>query len=272
MVSFSIFRFIASQNRGLSVKLKQANIYEKPEHFIRKCFFSAFYMSAGIGILFFFLSKQYNVALSYAIIVTVLLFFYSFANFMKAPDLKLLKKKREIEKEIIFAGRFLIIELESGVTLYNALSNVAKNYETIGLHFQTIIDKVNLGTTMDDAINEVIEDTPSENFRKLLWQILNSIKTGANVSNALNAAIEQITKEQIIEVSEYGKRLNPIAMFYMIFAIILPSIGIVMLIIFSTFLSLQLKLPVLLIIVVLLGIVQFMFLMFIKSQRPAVEM
>jgi len=272
MISFSLFRFLASQNRGLGIRLKQAGMYEKPEIFIKKCFFSAFYMSIAVGVVFFFLSKEYNVALSFSFIVTAVLFFYSFTNFIKAPDLKILKEKREIEKEIVFAGRFLMIELESGIPLYNAMSNIAKNYEAIGPHFQEIIDKINLGTSMDDAINQAIEDTPSENFRKLLWQILNSMKTGANVSTALNAVLEQITKEQIIEVSEYGKRLNPIAMFYMIFAIILPSIGIVMMIVFTTFMSVSLGLPVLLMIVVALSIVQFMFLTFIRSQRPAVEM
>lgn len=272
MIKFSLFKFIAAQYPGLGVKLKQANIFEKSEHFIKKSFFSALYMSLGVGILFFFLSKEYKVSLTFTIVIIFVLFFYSFTNFIKAPDLKILKEKREIDKELVFASRFLVIELESGVPLYNAMRNVAKNYEAIGFYFQEIVDKINLGITTEDAINQMIEDTPSENFRKILWQILNSMKTGANVSNALNAVIEQVTKEQLIEVTEYGKRLNPIAMFYMIFAIILPSIGIVMLIIFSTFLSLQLKLPVLLIIVVVLGIVQFMFLSFIRSQRPAVEL
>jgi len=59
-------------------------------------------------------------------------------------------------------------------------------------------------------------------------------------------------------------------MFYMIIAVILPSIGITMFIVLSTFINLQLDLPILLAISGFLGFLQFMFLAIIKQSRPAV--
>jgi pilus assembly protein TadC len=125
---------------------------------------------------------------------------------------------------------------------------------------------------MEDALNEAVEFTPSANFRKILWQIINAQQTGADISTALKSVVDQITKEQLIEIKEYGRRLNPLAMFYMIIAVILPSIGITMFIILSTFLELTLELPVLISIAVFLGFMQFMFLAMIKSTRPSVEL
>ena len=58
---------------------------------------------------------------------------------------------------------------------------------------------------MDTAINEVIEITPSANFRKMMWQISNSLRTGADVSIALESIIEQISKEQLIEFKTYER-------------------------------------------------------------------
>jgi len=58
----------------------------------------------------------------------------------------------------------------------------------------------------------------------------------------------------------------------MIIAIILPSIGIIMLIIFSSFMSIKMSLTTLLTISGLIGFVQFMFYSLIKAQRPAVEL
>jgi flagellar protein FlaJ len=197
----------------------------------------------------------------------MVMFFYM----IRLPDVRISKKEKDISKEIVFAGRFIIIELESGVPLYNAMVNVSKNYEVIGKYFKEITDKVDLGTSMEDALNEAVEFIPSNDFRKILWQIINSIRTGSDVAKSLYSAMEQITKDQITEVNKYGKKLNPLAMFYMIVAVILPSLGITMLIILSSFIQFELSLTILLSLAGFLGFVQFMFIAIVKFSRPAIE-
>ncbi|MBI4738188.1 type II secretion system F family protein [Candidatus Woesearchaeota archaeon] len=184
----------------------------------------------------------------------------------------LLRMQREIDREIVFAGRFLVVELQSGIPLYDAFVNIAKNYPSTGKYFIEIVHQVDLGTSLDDALNEAVELTPSPNFRKFLWQIVNSLKTGSDITTSLTAVIEQIQREQIIEVKRYGRKLNPLAMFYMIIAVIAPTLGTVMLVVLSSFISLEIDLAALLVIAVVLGFVQFMFLALIRSSRPAVDM
>jgi len=195
-----------------------------------------------------------------------------FYYLIQIPDVKIRKKETGISKEIAFGTRFLIIEIESGVPVYNAFNNVANVYPVIGSYFKAIIDQINMGTSMEDAINETIELVPSGYLRKILWQILNSIKTGADVSGALNAVLEQIVDEQMISVKEYGRKLNPLAMFYMLIAVILPSLGSTMLIIFSSFIGFTLGLVELLVIAGLICFMQFMFYALIKHARPAVDL
>jgi flagellar protein FlaJ len=96
------------------------------------------------------------------------------------------------------------------------------------------------------------------------------LKTGSDISESLKAVVEQITREQIIEIQTYAKKLNPLAMFYMIIAVILPSLGITMLIVLSSFVSISLDLTILIAIAVMLGLLQLMFYAIIKSSRPAV--
>ena len=124
---------------------------------------------------------------------------------------------------------------------------------------------------MEDAINETIETTPSSNLTKVLWQILNSLRTGADISSSLSSILDHIVREQVIEVKEYGRKLNPLAMFFMVVAIIMPSLGITMLIVLTTFISIKIDLAALLTIALFLGFVQYMFFSMIKSSRPAVE-
>jgi len=256
---------------SLKLRLKEAGMDDKSEDFVKKTFASAFYMTTGLILLLFLVLAKLNVFKSVFLLAIPLVFVIMFFYMIKLPDFKKTKKEKEVSKEIVFASRFLIIELESGVPLYNAMVNVSKNYEVIGKYFKDITDKVDLGTSMEDALNEAAEFIPSDDFRKVLWQIINSIRTGSNVSSSLYSVVDQITKDQINEVNKYGKKLNPLAMFYLIIAVIMPSLGMTMLIIMSSFVKFQLSLTILITLAGFLGFMQFMFISVVKFSRPAIE-
>ena len=271
MATGAVFQIIAKNLPNLKHKLRKAGMSYRPEDFIKRTFLSAFYMTTGIIISVGLILAKFNVLKGFLIIFVPIVFILLFSYMLKLPDVRITKKGKEITREIVFAGRHLTIELESGVPLYNALVNLSKNYPVIGTYFKEITDKVDLGTSMEDALSEAIEYIPSDDFRRLLWQILNSIRTGSDISKSLTLVLEQISREQNIEVNKYGRKLNPLAMFYMIIAVILPSLGITMLIVLSSFIEFKLSLTVLIFIAFLLGFVQFMFLSMIKFSRPAIE-
>ena len=255
----------------LKVKLKQAGMDDKPESFIKKTFLSAFYMTTGLVVFMFLVLAKLDLVGGILILFVPVIFIIMFFYMLKLPDLKITKKEKEIGKEIVFAGRFMIIELESGVPLYNAMVNVSKNFNVIGKYFKEITDKIDLGTSMEDALNEAAELIPSDDLRKVLWQVINSMRTGSDVAKSLYSVIDQVTKKQITEVNKYGKKLNPLAMFYMIIAVILPSLGMTMMIILSSFIKFELSLTILLVISGFLGFLQFMFISIVKFSRPAIE-
>ncbi len=267
----TLFQRIAKANPMLKAKLKQAGIEDKTEEFIKKTFLSAFYMTTGIVVFLFLILAKLNVLKGALFLFVPIIFVVLFFYMIRLPDIKISRKEKEIGREIVFAGRFIIIELESGVPLYNAMLNVSKNFTVVGKYFKEITDKIDLGTSMEDALNEAAELIPSDDLRKILWQIINSIRTGSNIAKSLYSVIDQVTKNQITEVNKYGKKLNPLAMFYMIIAVILPSLGMTMLIIMSSFIKFELSLTILLSIAGFLGFLQFMFISFVKFSRPAIE-
>jgi flagellar protein FlaJ len=262
----SLFKLLARSLPDLKLKLVRARLHESPEHYIKKTFNTALFLTFGLLIIAFTFVKKPVV-----LFAAPFIFFFAFSYFMRYVDAKIEKMKRNINQEIVFAGRFLIIELESGVPLYNAFVNLSKNYEVIGPFFNEIVEKVNLGTTMEEALNESITVTPSPELRKLMWQVLNAMRTGADVADSLNAVIDQIVREQQIAVKEYGRKLNPLAMFYMMMAVIVPSLGTTVLIILSTFIGFSLPLTVLLALAGFVAFIQFMFFAVIKSSRPPME-
>ena len=268
----NLFKILAKKSPELEEKLQRAQMNDTPERFLKKVYTMAFMGAFAFSFLFILpilhsLGKNIFIAL----IAFPVLFLMIYSYFMKTPDLYISKIEKRITKEILFALRFLIIELESGILIYTAFENIKKNYPVIGKYFGEVIDKVDYGDDIEEALNTVVNKCPSENLRMVLVQIQNTMKTGADIVSALNTTVEQFSREEQIMVDEYSKKLNPIAMFYMIVAVIFPSIGFMMLIIITSFIGFQMDLPVLLSLVGLIGFVQFMFVSIVKSMRPPVD-
>ena len=267
-----LFARIADSVPHLRFKLKQAGMNIKPEDFVKQTFLSAFYLTAGLFSSITLILVKFEAFTTLLLLLVFPFFALLMFYLIKIPDAKILGRGKDISKEVVFAGRFLIIELESGVPLYNALQNLSKNYKAIGSYVKEITDKVDLGTSVEDALNEAVELVPSDDLRKMFWQIINSLRTGSDVSRSLLSTVDQIAKRQKIQINEYSKKLNPLAMFYMMIAVIAPSLGMTMLIILSSFVNFTLSLTILLFLAALLGFMQFMFLATIKFSRPPIDL
>lgn len=262
-----LYKIIARRFPDLRFKLAQARINETAELYVQKTGVISLLLAAALTIILFAFTKSVLLLFTFPVFYAM-----SFFYFIHRADAKVAGIQRQISKEVVFAGRFLIIELESGVPMYRSFQNLGRNYDTIGKYFNEVVQRVDLGTPMEEALNEAVQLAPSNDLRRLFWQILNSLKTGSEVGPALNNVMDQIVREQQIAVKEYGRKLNPLAMFYMMIAIIVPSLGTIMLLVLGTFIGIKMGLLLFAIIIGLNIIVQFMFLVMIKSQRPPVDM
>ncbi|HDP73629.1 MAG TPA: hypothetical protein ENN46_01585 [Candidatus Woesearchaeota archaeon] len=267
-----IEKIIQRKSLELKQKLIKAEMSYKPKDFIKRVFFLSLLFAFAISFVVFAFASQADAWLGFVLVAFLISQLVFFMLFSKMPDHKIIKKEKEINKEIVFASRFLIIEMSSGVSLYNSLKNAAKYYPATGKFFMKIIDEVDLGRNLEEAINSVILNSPSQRLNRILWQILNSISTGADVGQALKSVTDQILKEQLIEVQDYGRKLNPLAMFYMTIAVIVPSLGITIGVILGLFMGIQIDKTIFLLVAFMIGFVQFIFLSIIKTIRPALDL
>jgi len=143
----AIFQMIARALPNIKLKLKKAGMNYSPEEFVKRTFLSAFYMTTGLVVSLVLILAKFNVLKGIMAIFVPIIFLLLFSYMLKLPDVTISRKEKSITKEIIFAGRHLIIELESGVPLYNAFINISKNYEAVGHYFKEVINKVDLGTS-----------------------------------------------------------------------------------------------------------------------------
>jgi len=266
------FRRIAHLFPTLKYELHRAGMHETTENFVKRAFMLALYSSFGFGLFFFLILSKTSISLWYVPLIMIGGLLLIFRFIIATPSAYIKKRGGQIDKEIIFTGRALIIQLDSGISLFNAMTSVAKGTGIIAEEFRTIVTKVKMGTHIEKALDEAVEETSSENLRRLIWQILNSLKTGSDVTEALSAVLEQISREQIIQVETYGRKLNPLAMFYMMIAVILPSLGITIGLILVSMVGVEIPMIILVSIALFMGFVQFMFISMVKNIRPPVEM
>ncbi|MFO8016704.1 MAG: type II secretion system F family protein [Candidatus Woesearchaeota archaeon] len=271
MVVIRLIHLYVKKFPELKRKLKTAHIDQSPEVFVKKALKSALTLSMLLAVVMFFFLSSFEKPLWHLAYLFPLLFLVFFWFMSHTPDVHIRRRQKDIEKDILFAGRFILVKIESGEPFFNALTDASKARGASAKYFKEIVDEVNLGTPIEKALDNAIEYSPSENFRRVLMQVNNALKTGIDVAGTLRNILKQIAEEQIIEIKEYGKKLNSIAMFYLLIGVVVPALGVTMFIVVSSFFSLQIKFRYLLFVAFLLMFLQFIFISMFKSIRPMVE-
>jgi pilus assembly protein TadC len=269
----NIINFLRHRNPKLKKKLATAKIDKTPYDYLKDVVRKTIINTALIIItLAIFLNKNPNflVIMVLGTIVTIL-FLYSIN--LKKVDAKIMKRGKDIDKEVLFAGRFLLIKLNSGQPLINAIVDASKSFGVANKYFKEIVKDIELGTPLEIALENAAINSASNRFRKILFNITNAIKIGIDVSNSLGSILDEISDEQLIEIQRYGKKLNSLTMFYMLLAIILPSLGMTMAaVIFSMLPNMgYLASKMYWIFGVLLIFIQITFISMFKGARPNVN-
>ena len=257
----------------LKINLLQANSPLAIEEHIAESLYSGVIMGAmgGIGLVVVGISAQ-NASISYIGLIAVpALFMFSFYSSLYMPKVKSTKHANEIERELPYALRHLLIEVKSGIPLYNGLVAISEKYGAASEEIRGMVREINAGKSEIEAIEESIFKNPSYNFRRAFWQILNSLKTGTDVETSLESTVDDIIKQQLIAIKKYGQELNPMTLMYMMVAIILPSLGITFLIVLSTFSGGAIGSNIFIFIIVGLALFQAFFINVIREKRPNVK-
>ena len=256
----------------LKKQIRIAHLKTTPYEFIDKNLKSSLPFSLALTILFFFVADKAGLPLI-LIPVAFIVFFILVFNFafLKIKS-KIIQRQRKIDQEVLFVGQYLLIMLYSGRPLLNALIDTSKSYGVASKYIKEIINDINTGSSLEDALENAMVYSPSEKFRKILFHINNALKLGVDITNPLSAVLEEIATEQNIEVKRYGKKLNTIIIFYMLVAIVAPSIGMTVFIVLSIFIKLNISMIHFIVVIMFIAFMQAIFISVFKSIRPAVNL
>jgi len=186
------------------------------------------------------------------------------------PKLYVTRKIKDLERNMPYALHHLLIQVRSGVTLFNSIVSIARsNYGWLSEEFSRAVKEINTGASEIGALEMLARENPSLYFRRILWQVINALKSGADIGDTIKEIVDNLTQEQRVAIRKYGSELNPLALFYMVLVVIFPTLGIIFLLILFSFVGTVFSIEFVLVgILVFLVIVQFMFMGIIKTKRP----
>jgi len=222
--------------------------------------------------LFFFVLQKAGLSEFFLAPVFMIIFILFFEYSLIKVKSKIRKREREIDREVLFIGRYLLVKLYSGRPLLNAIMETSSSRGIASKYLKEIVDDIDTGRTIEDALNNAMTYSPSNKLRRILFYINNALQLGIDVTKPLESVLEEITREEELEIKKYGKKLNTLVIFYMLAAIILPSLGVAMFIVISSFINFSIDFNGLLIFIFFIVVLQFLFITFFKSIRPMVNL
>ena len=268
---------MAARHKGLDAALKEQQIKKSPYEFvkgmiIRAAIVTAVIYVAMVGLLIHFVMPIADIAVL-PIVLSFAVFYVLLNKFIQYPAAKSKSLGKDVERDILFAARDMVVSMRSGMPLFNAMAAVSTGYGAASREFAKVVELVQLGMPIEQAMDEVSQKSQSKTFKRLMLQASVSIKAGADITTALQGVVEDVTNERVIDLRRYGQRLNALAMFYMLFGIIFPSMGIAVAAILTTFIAIF-TVDNSTLILALIGItgVQVIFLNFMRASRPTFAM
>ncbi|MDD5148593.1 MAG: type II secretion system F family protein [Candidatus ainarchaeum sp.] len=261
---------------GLELSLEQAEIAIPAREYFGMMLFLAIFYFAWLGtLLSIVLSKVLQNYLLLGFTIGAVVGLSVFIQFSVYPTMLIRKRQRELEKNLVFSMRTMLIEIKSGVSLFDAMSMVAKsNYGELSRQFSKVVDEINTGSMYDEALQKLATKNPSPYFRKAIWQIVNGMKAGGDVSDIIKETVKSVSRDQRIAITKYSSQLRFLTLMYMMIGVIMPALGLTFLIVISTLLgsmsNVEIGEPVYWVMLAAIVIMQFMYVGIIKSRRPTI--
>ena len=264
----------ASKQKGLESSLIEAGMKTTPYEFIKKMMIYALMLAVVIAVAMSIV--MINIEPRLVILgplVGFAAYFAGFNKFLTYPKSRTKVAGKEVERDILFAARDIVISMRSGMPFYNAIVSVSTGYGAASREFSRIVELVQLGMPIEQAMDEISAKSQSKTFKRLMLQASVSIKAGADIIGSLQEVVQEVTSDRVIELRRYGQRLNALAMFYMLFGVIFPSMGIAVAAILTTFISIiTINSTILLLALVGIIFLQVVFLNIMRSSRPIFSM
>jgi flagellar protein FlaJ len=224
---------------SLRSTLKVSHLPISPENYAAASLVSAWMYGLLFGVLFtglgYVTTPSLLDALQMGISMGLAASLVAFMLHLYYPRIIAQRSAGGVEQGLMFALRSLQIQVNSGVSLYDAMANVARSeYGSISDEFETVVQEINVGVNEATALERLALRTDSAFLKKTVWQLVTNIRAGSPLSSALQSIVNTLTEYQSRAIKGYAAELNMWILIYLLVAAALPTIGITFMVILSS--------------------------------------
>ena len=218
-----------------------------------------------------YLGKQ--IVLGDVIILCLISIILSGIYYLLYPNMYKERYTEKFDKDLFFAVSDLSLQLDSGISLYEAMKGIAKGaYGLATKEFALIVQEVEVGYSLEEAFERAIQRSKSKQYKNVLWQIVNVFKSGSKIEDVLHVIVESLKHEQQEKISNYINELNVWALLYLMIAITIPAIITTVLAVFIPMGGGQVNMSLFVVIFTLSIILQVSIIEYVKVKRPEVSL
>jgi flagellar protein FlaJ len=187
------------------------------------------------------------------------------------PSIILQKIATRESKDLLFALREVMVDVNSGIPLFDSMKNVAEsNYGYTSQDFAWVVKQIESGVPEREALKNLALMTESEFMKRAVWQIVNALESGASLSTALPGIVQTLEKHIYDEIKKYSSNLNFLMLLYMLAAAAVPSLGVTFLVLLSAFGDFGVTVETVGLLVAGSALVQIAMIGYMSSTRPEI--
>jgi len=267
-------RFRHKRNSSLEAYLKWIDIDLTREEYLGIVSRSFVNLSLSLFIIFSTILMIFGVKSFYLVGAGIAALFAGFISFSQLayPRVRISRKEKNIEKNLIFALEDILIQLNSGIPLFDILTNISNsNYGELSVEFKKAVKRIGSGEPESKVLADLSANSHSVFFKRTLWQISNGLNAGSDMGAIIKDNIKTLNEEQMIQIQNYGNKLNPLVMMYMLISVIVPALSVSFMTVVASMIGLEENLTkgMFVGLFVMVILFQIMFLGLIKSKRPS---
>jgi len=201
--SKSFIKFTSSKKSKLDEYLKNSDEEISRRQYLSLCYRSflinTIFLSVVISSILIILKGDYfytYIGFGFAILISGFILF----NQINYPRIFSMHKSKDVDKNLISALQDIIVQLDSGVPIFQILVNISNSdYGEVSKEFGKITKEINSGVPQIEAIEKHGKINTSEYFRRVLWQISNGMRSGGDVGVVIKESIRNLSAEQAIQ-------------------------------------------------------------------------
>ncbi|MEM3408070.1 MAG: type II secretion system F family protein [Candidatus Micrarchaeia archaeon] len=263
-----IKEYFKSLEKEMVLDLYRADIEISPSKYLTYSFFfsivlstiSTYFISTlstsfdylSLGLIFFMLSTAYFLILK------------------KLPSYIAKRRALEIESDLPIAIRSIGIQLNMKVPFETALENIANSNYKCSAEFKKVINMIDSGTSIPEALRQVTERVDSQTVKKLMVKLIHVYLEGMDGTELKHSA-DELIHAQRFKFKEFSAKLSFLSLMFIAFSSIAPTMFLAYIVVASTYLDMKTS-PndIWFTFVVLFPLINILLIVYIKSTTPTV--